>query len=173
MTCLRNFILFFFLFVIQTLDAQDIFQASRNGDVKSIKQILSKDSSQANAKNEQGFSPLILAAYRNQPKVVKILLMNGADLNYSSQEGTALLGACYKGNYEIARMLLERGASVKPSGPNGVSPLIFAAQSNNEKLVQLLLNFKADKHLKDQNGKSALDYAKELEFEGIQKLLQE
>ncbi len=169
---LRTVLLVFSLFLLHDFVAQDVFNAARNGDVKTIKRLLAKDSSLVNAKNEQGFSPLILAAYRNQPKILKVLIERGAQLDYASQEGTALLGACFKGNLEIASLLVNKGASVNISGPSGVSPLIFAVQSNKIELVKFLLTANADKNHKDIKGKSAADYAKEMGNEAILKVME-
>jgi ankyrin repeat protein len=60
-------------------------------------------------------TPLILASYRNNVELVKLLIEKGADINYmypieQNNERTALYYSIQKLNYEICKLLLEKGA---------------------------------------------------------------
>ncbi|MFT5779249.1 MAG: ankyrin repeat protein [Crocinitomicaceae bacterium] len=147
------------------LNAQtDVFEASRSGNIKVLKKLCTKNSDTLSALNEHGFSPLILATYRNEIKCVNFLLSKNVDANYISQEGTALHAACYIGNLEIATQLIEHGSDVNLSGGRGASPLIYAVQSKNEELVMLLLEHGADLKVIDESTRTAYDYAIALEM---------
>ncbi|MEX1079007.1 MAG: ankyrin repeat domain-containing protein [Homoserinimonas sp.] len=61
--------------------------------------------------NAKGDTPLILAAYREQPETVDALLKAGADTAQVNNMGqTALVAAVFRKNEPIVRALLEAGA---------------------------------------------------------------
>ena len=138
---------------------QDIFDVCRKGDVETLKHLISIDPSIVNSRNESGFTPLIVAGYRNQLGIVKLLLDNKADINTISGEGSVLMGTCYKGNLEMAKFLIERGADVNTENELGTTPLMYAILSENIELIKLLLSHGASKDVKERSGKSAIDYA--------------
>ncbi|CAF4743739.1 unnamed protein product, partial [Rotaria magnacalcarata] len=62
--------------------------------------------------NEQ-HSPLHLAAKNGHTDIVRLLLMNGIDINrVTMNDGTALHVACRNGRYETAKLLLECGIDI-------------------------------------------------------------
>jgi len=157
--------LLFILFLFSgSVVGQDIFECCRTGNTKKLERLLKKQPALVLQTNENGFSPLIIATYRNQESCVRLLLQMGADPNQASQEGTALIGACYKNNLNIALLLLQKGASPNVTGISGMTPLIFAAQNRNKMLVDSLLNKGANKAHKDAMDRTAYDYAVALEF---------
>jgi ankyrin repeat protein len=139
--------------------AQSIFDAARAGDTSQIEALYSLNRDTINSQDVNGFTPLILATYRNQLATVKYLVRKGADIDYNSVEGTALHAASYKGNLEIAEILVKAGADVNVQGGRNSSCLIYAVMSKNEDLVKLLINSGADKNKEDDTGQTALDYA--------------
>ena len=164
-------LLFFFIFVSSISWSQDLFDACRLGNVERLKALHAINPDTLNSVNENGFSPLIIATYKNQIKVVEFLLKNNASVNFDSPEGTALIGACYKGNFEIVELLIQNKANVNVVGGNNISPLIFAVQSKNKELVKLLVQNGADQTIKDSAGRTAKDYAMLLELKDIAELL--
>jgi ankyrin repeat protein len=164
-------LLFFFIFISSISWSQDIFDVCRSGNLEKLKALHEINPDTVNSVNENGFSPLIIATYRNQLKVVDFLLKNNADVNFDSPEGTALLGACYKGNFDIVELLIANKANVNVLGGNNISPLIFAVQSKDKKLVKILVQNGADQTIKDSAGRTAKDYAMLLELKDIAELL--
>lgn len=156
---MKKLLLISFLLSAFVFQAQDVFEAARTGDVIRMETLIRMNPDTIRKINASGFSPLILAAYRNQLKTVEFLLQHGADVNGGSPEGPALLGACYKGNVELVEVLLNHKAEVNAQNSLGTSALMFAALSNNVNLVKLLLKNGAKKDLKEKTGKTALDYA--------------
>ena len=64
-----------------------------------------------NAKDNNGATPLHLAAYNGHGEAVDVLLEKGADFNAKNNDGaTPLHLAAYNGHGEAVRVLLEKGA---------------------------------------------------------------
>ncbi len=121
---------------------------------------------------------LILAAERNDPGMIQLLLEAGADVNLSSTDGmTALMAAARKGAFEPVRLLLEAGAEVRRYAPyekNGqYSTLMFAAASGGSAMVQMLIDAGADVNFLNEQGRTPLLIARESENQqAIQILLE-
>jgi len=152
---------------------QDVFEAARKGNISRMETLLKLNPDTLSSHNENGFTPLIIAVYRNQAKVTEYLLLHKVNVNTSSPEGPALLGASYKGNIELAELLLQYGADVNICNETGTSALMYAALSNNLALAKLLLKNGAKKNLVEKSGKTALDYAKIRESPEMISLLSE
>jgi ankyrin repeat protein len=139
--------------------AQGIFDACRKGDTSAIKAMIKVNPDTVNCRNEGGFTPLIIAGYRGQIEVVKLLLTHKADVNAKSGEGTVLMGACFKGNVELAALLIQHNADVNSANELGTTPLMYAILGQKIELIKLLLENGAMKDGKERSGKTALDYA--------------
>src|SRR5262249_20656033 len=57
-------------------------------------------------------TPLMWAAYRNDVRMVRLLLDRGADPNRSTYFGSPLSQACWNDAFEAAELLIDRGANV-------------------------------------------------------------
>jgi len=147
------------LFLSADLIAQNIFDATRSNDTLRIKTLYALKADTIDSKNESGFSPLIIAVYRQQSNAARLLIRLGANLNTTSNEGTALVAASYRGDLTMLNLLLAAGAKTDETNDDGVSALMYAAQLNHEKIVQSLIQQGASKHLRSKAGYSALDYA--------------
>lgn len=131
------------LFLNFSVEAQDIFDAARKGDIERMRSLAAISPDTLNAKNEHGFTPLVLAAYRNQPDAVEFLIKSGIDVTVDTPEGSALMGACFTGNMEIAEQLIKAGAFLNEQNANGETPLHFAVMSGNQDLIWYLLEMGA------------------------------
>jgi ankyrin repeat protein len=154
-------------------NAYELFDACRRGDLPAVQQLIASQPDLANATDMKGFTPLILAAYNEQPEIVSFLLTNGADINAQDAAGnTALMGVCFKGYKDIARKLLDAGADVNVRNSNGAPALTFAATFGHLQIAEWLLQKGADISLRDSRGKSPLDHAVIQENEAMIELLQ-
>lgn len=76
----------------------------------------------------------------------------GADVTYTgTYDSTPLMAVANKNTPEAVKVLLDAKANVTPQDSNGVSALLWAAMNNAG----------ADTRTRDNEGKSALDYAQE------------
>ncbi len=83
-------------------------------------------------------------------------------------QGPALLWTAAESNaVESTRLLLGFGVGVDARSPIGITPLIAAADSGAVEVAQLLLDRGADRALKDDAGKTALDYLATAEAKGV------
>lgn len=150
---------------------QDIYDACRKGNVELIKQLSKVNPDTINTPNKSGYTPLIIAGYRNQLEAVKVLLDLGANVNAVSEDGTVLTAACYKSNTALVKILLEQHADVNVKNNAGTTPLMFAIMAENEEIVKLLIENKADIQTMDNSRKSALDFAKDCDSKVIKQLI--
>lgn len=139
--------------------AKSIFDIARTGTLAEVKDLMKQDPDIINKINENGFSPLILACYRGNTEVAKFLMDHVKDVNYKSQEGTALAGLSVKYNKELTTYLLSKNADPNIADSTGATPLFWAVKFGNKELIELLLKHKADKSRKDSMGMTPFEYA--------------
>ncbi len=150
---------------------QDIYDACRKGNVELIKQLSKLNPDTINTPNNSGYTPLLIAGYRNQLDAVKVLLELGANVNALSEDGTVLTAACYKSNVELVKILLKQHADINVKNNAGTTPLMFAIMAENEEIVKLLLANKADINAMDNANKSVMEYARECDNLVIKQLI--
>lgn len=160
-----------FSFISAQERGKSVFDVARSGTVSEIKELMIQNPDIINQINENGFSPLILACYRGNTEVANFLIDNLKDLNYKSQEGTALAGLSIRYNKALVEHLLKKNADPNISDSTGTTPLFWAVKSGNKELVELLLKYKADKKLKDSMGLSPFEYALKTDNKEIINLL--
>jgi ankyrin repeat protein len=124
-----------------------------------MKLLFEKDKNSVNAIDDKGSSMLILACYRGNHEVAQFLIDNGADLNYVSNNGTALMACVVKSEFQLVDELLKKKVNLDLTDTNGVTALIFAVQLNNVQMVKKLVNAGANKDLKCKQNKTAFEYA--------------
>lgn len=166
-------VLFFLIFQsIIYSQGKDIFDLARNGSKSEISYFFEKNKGfNCNETNPYGFTPLIMACYYNNKEAVLSFIEQNAELDYVSQEGTALMALTVKGNVDLAEILLVKGANPDLTNVQGITALMYAVQFENKKLVELLLKHKANTKLLDNKGNSAFEYAVKTKNEDIINLL--
>jgi uncharacterized protein len=138
---------------------KDVFDIARKGTVAEMKALMAINKDTIQAINANGFSPLLLACYRGNIEVAMFLIEHVKQIDAISKEGTALTACVFKGEFALAEKLLQKGANPNMADETGITCLMMAIQVEKIELVKLLLQYKADKTLKDKQGKTALDHA--------------
>jgi len=160
----------FLCFSISAL-GQDVFDLARSGDADELEAYNKEYPSNLNKENDQGYTPLMLAAYHGNVEAATYLVQHGADLNGESKYGTPIMAAAIKGNKDIVSLLLAQGADLNKADSNGTTALLYASIFSLNEIAELLLEGGANPKLKDSKGNTALDYAILTQNETLIKLL--
>uniref|UniRef100_A0A8D0C9T1 Ankyrin repeat and sterile alpha motif domain containing 6 n=1 Tax=Salvator merianae TaxID=96440 RepID=A0A8D0C9T1_SALMN len=138
----------------------DIFHALKMGNFQLVKEITDEDPAQANVINDDGASPLMIAAVTGQLALVQLLVSKNVDIDKQDNihGWTALMQATYHGNKEVVKYLLNQGANVNLRAKNGYTAfdLIMLLNDPDAELVRLLASacMQVDKEKNKQNNKS-------------------
>jgi ankyrin repeat protein len=142
-------------------EAKELFEAIRRGQISGMRRILDRDPKLISCVDENGSTPLILAAYWAGAAEVKQLLARGADPNAKNDSGVAALIPATD-NLETTRLLVEAGADVNARTEAGESALMVAARRAGATPVAAYLLAKgADVRVSAQDGTTALHRAAE------------
>jgi len=124
-----------------------------------------------NATDQTGWTALMLASAMCQVGAVRNLLDWGARVDLEDREGdSALMGAAAafcsseagrQAQVAIIQLLIRHGADPNARNHIGETPLMTLTTYGNLAAVQVLLSSGARTELRDQNGRSALDYARQ------------
>jgi ankyrin repeat protein len=132
--------------------AQDIFLASYNGDLETVKRLIGQDPDLVNSRNSLGRFPLEMAAQTGQMEIVRFLLEKGADINLDRNGATALhMAALYGGKTELVVLLIEKGADMNARTGDGNTPLNLAVLGKQKEIADLLLDKGAKINLENQD----------------------
>ncbi|GFS05851.1 ankyrin repeat and SAM domain-containing protein 6 [Elysia marginata] len=147
----------------------DIIEASKDGDIQRVLEILEQDPSQRDAHSPQdGATPLMFAAMTGRLDIAELLVMKGCDVNKQDliSGWTALMQATYHGKKNVAMFLLSIGADVTIQAKNGCTAFDMASlidDVDTELLRQLAAKAmhvtKVDKSKKSRSSKPNSDTA--------------
>ena len=125
---------------------------------------LLKRGADPNILNNAKETPLMLVCERGTVEDAQLLIKNGADVNVKGEdEQTAIYLATRYGAHDI----LEYLCKIKDADLNvaeeltGNTPLLEAAESNDIESVNILCKYGADSTIKDSDGKTAIELAKD------------
>lgn len=152
-------------------EAKELFEAIRRGQISAMQRVLDRDPKLISSVDENGSTPLILAAYWAGGPEVEELLARGADPNAKNDSGVAALIPATD-NLETTRLLVEAGADVNGSTDAGDSALIVAARrAGASRVVRYLLDKGANIKASTKGGATALHRAAESGDLDVLKLL--
>jgi ankyrin repeat protein len=139
-----------------------LLTAAEQGDLPSISQLIADDS-ELDIRDACLWTPLMKAALNGHLEAARQLIAAGADVNLADKGGySALMLAASNNHTEILDLLLAAGANpdqIEQTG--GFTALIWAAQLGHTASVKRLLNSPANRAIRDFDGKSAADWARQ------------
>jgi ankyrin repeat protein/energy-coupling factor transporter ATP-binding protein EcfA2 len=129
-----------------------------NGHKNPVESLLKKGAN-VNDKNNEGNTPLMLAAANGHKDSVEFLLKNGANVNDKNNEGnTPLILAAANGHKDSVEFLLKNGANVNDKNNEGNTPLMLAATNKDKDIVLYLLKQGAEFDSNDSSVVNALTF---------------
>jgi ankyrin repeat protein len=141
--------------------AEEAFrQAAHDGDTEKVKAFL-KQGVQCNVTDQDGHTALMFAAFNGHSEIVLSLLEAGAAIDQRDYlDRTALLYGSTGPFPETVKILLDNGADPnKVDSEEHFSPLMHAAAEGHLEVVKVLIQYGADKFLKDEDGDDAATFA--------------
>lgn len=122
--------------------------------------------------DENGTTPLIIAAGGKSCRVARVLLEKGADISKVSRYGlTALQMSAQAGNLSVCKLLMDAGADLEAKTPEGLTPLHLSVEKGNNGVMRALIDAGADVNGRSANGATPLHRSARLGHAGATKEL--
>ncbi|XP_055992424.1 ankyrin repeat domain-containing protein 27 [Sorex fumeus] len=113
-----------------------------------------------NVTNQDGSSPLHVAALHGRADLVPLLLKHGASVGArNASQAVPLHLACQKGHFQVVKCLLEAHAKPNKKDLSGNTPLIYACAGGHHEVAALLLQHGASINAANDKGNTALHAA--------------
>jgi ankyrin repeat protein len=131
---------------------QQIHEAVKDNNLPEIRLLIKNNPNLVLSKDEDGFTPLHLAAANGYKSMVEFLLSIKADVNAKDNAGSTPLhqAAAADGEHsDIVELLLARKADVNAADKQGLTPLHYALLADNPDVAIALLKHGANPNVKD------------------------
>jgi ankyrin repeat protein len=117
---------------------QSLLSEAGWGRTEKVKQLIDSGAD-VNARDANGDTPMIVAAFHGLNDIVKLLIEKGADVNAKNNLGsTALIEAATANKVETVELLLTSGADTKITNIVGLTALDAALRENHSEMAHLL-----------------------------------
>ncbi len=109
------------------------------GNAEMVKTLL-ENGADPNNETSYGMTPLMTAAEKGKPEILKLLHSAGADVDYQDVDGgmTPLIYAALGENEDTVKVLLELGADPNLKDYSNMTPYMHAIDTGNENIAKLL-----------------------------------
>lgn len=148
---------------------EQLCHAIERGDIGAVsRQLADPENTQCKCRfgsypiNDKWTTPLHSAAREGDPKIVKLLLANGFDVNRRNSEGETPLWDAIGGPTDTAciKVLLDAKADLSArENDYQLTPLLWAVMLEDVAAVELLLQYGAPPDVQDKIGRTALHLA--------------
>ncbi|MFW4370795.1 MAG: ankyrin repeat domain-containing protein [Spiroplasma sp. hy2] len=155
-----------------------LYFAAQSDKTEVVQELLtnknSKNKIDINLSNDLGDTPLHIASFNGNYKIVELLLKNHKiDVNKKDDCGdSALIVAARNGKINVVKKLLKHSdIDVNLSNERGLTALHYACENGHLIIVKLLLSNNANLNYQDDEGNDPLDLAEENNHKEIVNLL--
>lgn len=122
--------------------------------------LISAASIDINQPDDNGFTPLIMAAQEGHHRIVRALIDKGARLNVASNgKATALMLSAQHGFIVVAKLLVDAGAALETKNQVGCTALHLAAAEGHFAIVKVLIGAGAILGVKNNDRNTPLHLA--------------
>jgi ankyrin repeat protein len=145
------------------LTSLDFHEACVVGDIPTVKRFLARGVD-VELRSPDGFTPLGLSVFFHQPAVAKLLVEAGADVNAKASntlQVAPIHAAVARSDFSTLQLLLEAGADPDLTQQRLLRPIHEASAAGSLPAVAMLLMFGADPAARNEEGKTAGDFARE------------
>ena len=126
------------------------------------KNVIEKKDIEIDFKNKDGYTPLMIASYKGNTDIVKLLLEYNASIDMTNDNNyTALIYACIYGRADVVKILLEHKSNMYIETKlenNHLTALMIACSQNYTEIARILLENGYDPNYKNKKGETALIY---------------
>ncbi|XP_053461432.1 ankyrin repeat domain-containing protein 27 isoform X3 [Nycticebus coucang] len=113
-----------------------------------------------NVTNQDGSSPLHVAALHGRADLIPLLLEHGADTDArNASHAVPLHLACQQGHFQVVKYLLDSNAKPNKKDVSGNTPLVYACSGGHHEVAALLLQHGASINAFNNKGNTALHEA--------------
>lgn len=130
-------VLLMFLTGCTSKQERRLVEAAGDGDAKAVDQLL-QEGTDPDAVALDDWTPLTRASIEGHEKVVRLLLLKGADVNKSTGGITPLYWAVFRGHIDVARILVQHGGKLNLPPSNRQGFIEKLKQYNNRELTELI-----------------------------------
>lgn len=137
--------------------AQPLIETVKTGDVKRVKALIKKKSTNINEVDSEGLTSLMVATIANDSLMAVVLLDGGANPNLQSKSGmSALHAAAFNNRDGIVQLLISYRADLNLLDSKGRTPIMVAAQMGNTNPITYLAQAGAALEVRDLRGNTPL-----------------
>ena len=139
-------------------DDDAVLDLAKEGDLVRLQKILTPKNVNCTTAIGRESTPLHLAAGYNKLEVAKLLLKNGAKVDFADKGGLIPLhNAASFGHYEMTHLLITAGSNINAIDNYGFTVLHEAAKKGRTLVCSLLLASGADANAKNLDGQTPVD----------------
>lgn len=163
------------LLLVHGTFATPLHAAAQSGDLKSLEILLQKPAVIVDVGDPRGLTPLHVAAMKDQPDAVRMLLEHGASVERTDKQGmTPLHFAAVGASGRVMRVLLKHGAIVDVAEPNRGATALHIAASNPAAVdaAKALVEYGASTTHEDMAGDSPEAVAMNMDNEHVMRLFE-
>lgn len=137
--------------------AQPLIETVKTGDLKRVKTLLKKKTTNINEVDSEGLTSLMIATIANDSAMVVLLLEGGSNPNIQSKSGmSALHAGAFNNRDGIVQLLISYRADPNLVDSKGRTPIMVAAQMGHTNPVTYLAQAGASLEVRDLRGNTPL-----------------
>jgi hypothetical protein len=130
--------------------SRELLSAARDCSLDEVERLIGQGAS-VEAKNNDGWTPLIWAAANGHETICRLLIANKASVEAKDNDGwTPLIYAANCGHESVCKLLIANKASIEVKSNDGWTPLMRAARCGHDVVCMLLIDVQLEEARKSK-----------------------